>query len=278
MSDAPLTRQPSLHDMPTAALIGQARELAIDTDALPTRDAVIAAIQHRTALLNTLDRDALLDLAAWCGAKIDDDPTTVELIRRCDVRRRDDLEDLSFRGLQTLAQLSDVAFPFEANREDLLRLLRQKRPAGGWWSSVRRRRRQILASLLHRALDSIEEGGPARPSEGAGPAQPAKPSLKEHIQQKGVVGGIAHRLRGVADDYVAQKLDEIELRIDRKLDQIDLRLAEWRDREIANRLRILKITLMVSILVAAVSLGYDYVRSRMSAEPSDTPALTQPPD
>ena len=58
---------------------------------------------------------------------------------------------------------------------------------------------------------------------------------------------------------VNQKLDEIEQRIDRKLDEIDRRLGEWRDKEIANRIKILKITLWASVIVGAFSLIYSYV-------------------
>ena len=76
-----------------------------------------------------------------------------------------------------------------------------------------------------------------------------------------MVGGIAKRIRGAADQYVEEKLDEIERRIDSKLDEIDRRLAEWRDREIKNRLKLVKITLVTAIIVAIVSLGYDYVKS-----------------
>ena len=38
------------------------------------------------------------------------------------------------------------------------------------------------------------------------------------------------------------------------------RLAEWRDKEIANRIRILKITLWASVIVGAFSLIYSYVK------------------
>jgi hypothetical protein len=79
-----------------------------------------------------------------------------------------------------------------------------------------------------------------------------------------------------ADSYVNQKLDEIESRIDRKLDEIDRRLAEWRDKEIANRIRILKITLWASVIVAAVSLIYAYIDVNFFA-PQRTPPKTQPP-
>ena len=77
--------------------------------------------------------------------------------------------------------------------------------------------------------------------------------------------GIAQKLRGAADQYVHEKLDEIERRIDCKLDEIDGRLNEWRDREVRNRLRIIKITLITAILVAIISLGYDYLKSRSEA-------------
>ena len=42
--------------------------------------------------------------------------------------------------------------------------------------------------------------------------------------------------------------------------EIDRRLAEWRDKEIANRIRILKITLWASVIVAVVSLVYSYIK------------------
>ena len=82
------------------------------------------------------------------------------------------------------------------------------------------------------------------------------------IENVGVVGGIAQKLRGAADLYVREKLDEIERRIDSKLDEIDRRLGEWRDQEVRNRLRIIKITLVTAIIVAVISLGYDYIKSR----------------
>ena len=67
-----------------------------------------------------------------------------------------------------------------------------------------------------------------------------------------------------ADDLVSKGfLSELSLRrkleSTRKLDEIDRRLSEWRDKEIANRIRILKITLWASVIVAGISLLYSYV-------------------
>ena len=90
-----------------------------------------------------------------------------------------------------------------------------------------------------------------------GGARPA--SIKQDIEESGLLGGITNRIKKSADSYVNQKLDEIEARIDRKLDEIDRRLAEWRDKEVANRIRILKITLWASDIVAVCSLIYTYI-------------------
>ena len=78
------------------------------------------------------------------------------------------------------------------------------------------------------------------------------------------------KLRGAADIYIAAKLDEIEVRVDAKLDHIEKRidakivelhrqLRIMRDRELRHRLRILKITLIFTVLVACLSLLYKWV-------------------
>lgn len=80
----------------------------------------------------------------------------------------------------------------------------------------------------------------------------------------------AERLRGAADSYIAAKLDEIEARVDAKLNHVEGRidgkmvelhrqLREMRDRELRHRLRLLKITLIFTVVVALLSLGYKWV-------------------
>ena len=48
---------------------------------------------------------------------------------------------------------------------------------------------------------------------------------------------------------------------------------EWRDREVKNRLRIVRITLITAIVVALISLGYDYLRARPTAAGNATPLV-----
>lgn len=95
---------------------------------------------------------------------------------------------------------------------------------------------------------------------------------EDNERKLGMLHGVAERLRGAADSYIAAKLDEIEARVDSKLDNIEERidekiarlntqLAELRDQELKHRLRILKITLVFTVIVAAISLGYRWLTS-----------------
>ena len=72
------------------------------------------------------------------------------------------------------------------------------------------------------------------------------------------------------DEYIAEKLDEIERRVDgkldeiedrddRKLDDIDGKMDDWRTREVRHRLRILKYTIIATVIVAGLSLIYTYL-------------------
>jgi hypothetical protein len=178
---------------------------------------------------------------------------------------------LSQRGLVVLARMRSIPCG-EGDAVPLLirRLKRQE----GMFSKLNRKRRAMLGSLVSRIVGDDATGADYQflPGDPAGPhgaghtgtatVAPAPPSssIKEDIEESGLFGGITSRIKKSADAYVNQKLDEIEARIDRKLDEIDRRLAEWRDKEIANRIRILKITLWASVIVAAVSLIYAYVK------------------
>ena len=52
-------------------------------------------------------------------------------------------------------------------------------------------------------------------------------------------------------------------------------LLTGRDREVANRLKILKVTLLVTILVALISLGYDMIVDRSGGQ-GQVPVSSQP--
>src|SRR5205814_5357179 len=149
-----------------------------------------------------------------------------------------------------------------------------------------RRGRAWIGSMVAKMVGESEPGRSADyqflPSAGAAPAGTTSPpprasSVREDIEESGLIGGLTNRIKKSADSYLNQKLDEIEARIDRKLDEIDRRLAEWRDKEIANRIRILKITLWASVIVSAISLIYSYVSIYIWPKPNAATPTMNPP-
>ena len=178
---------------------------------------------------------------------------------------------LSQRGLVALALLRGVDFQ---STDDVPALIRRLKKQEGVFARLNRKRRAMLGSIVSNMLGESDgeayaylEQSPAsngRAGTADGPRPPSAaasgPTIKQEIEEAGLFGGIAGRIKKSADVYLNQKLDEIEARIDRKLDEIDRRLADWRDKEIANRLRILKITLWASVIVGAFSLVYSYVQ------------------
>lgn len=245
----------SLVDLPIDELLTYGRELGLKVKADAARGELLRRIRQRQDLLVELDRDALLDIVVWARVPVRQSSTKEALAKRIATIDHVAYESLSDRGLRAFARLRDLQAAPGAARATLERRLRRQE---GLWAKYRQYRRWAVGSLIGKVLETPTQRGDYHflPEENGGQ------SLRESIEQDGVVGGIAKKLRGAADEYVHQKLDEIEHRIDRKLDEIDTRLAEWRDREIRNRLRIVKITLIAAIVVAFVSLGYDYLKMR----------------
>ena len=244
----------SLVSLPVDELVMYGRELGLTIDEAAPRAELLRLVRERQELLVELDRDALLDIVVWARMPVRRSASKEELAKHISAVSGTRFDELSERGLRALAWLRGMTVGGDEPRQALERRLRRSE---GFWARTKRRRRAIVGSWITRIVEKSTPQGDYQflPEEDAGA------SLKERIEEVGVVGGIAQKLRGAADQYVHEKLDEIERRIDRKLDEIDRRLCEWRDREVKNRLRIVKITLITAIIVAAISLGYDYLKA-----------------
>ncbi|HUW84095.1 MAG TPA: hypothetical protein VMZ31_15025 [Phycisphaerae bacterium] len=243
-----------LADLPNDELVRYGTELGLRLRQNAPRGELLRVIRQRQELLVQLGRQAMLDVCVWARRPVRQSASKEQLAREIAQTGKMDFAELSRAGLIALAKLRGVEAGDNEPDEQIRRRLRR---AESLSDVLRRKRRSLEATLVGKLLPG---GSADEPKEYRFlPENHAHPDLKERIAQDGLVGGIASRLRGVADDYVAQKLDEIEHRIDRKLDEIDGRLQEWRDREITNRLRIIKITLVASILVALLSGGYKYM-------------------
>jgi hypothetical protein len=228
-------------------------------------------------MIAAMDREAMLDVIRWGRRPVTVNATKEQIAQEIARITLMKFAGLSQRGLVVLARMRGIACP---DHEPVPQLIRRLKRQEGLFSKLNRKRRAMLGSLVSKIVGDDATGADYQFLPGEGPAGPTppgahghappgsatvahsagSPSIKEEIEESGLFGGITSRIKKSADAYVNQKLDEIEARIDRKLDEIDRRLAEWRDKEIANRLRILKITLWASVIVAAFSLIYAYVK------------------
>ena len=221
-------------------------------------------------MIAAMDREAMLDVVRWGRRPVTVNATKEQIAQEIVRIRLMKFAGLSQRGLVVLARMRGIPCGDDERVPLLIRRLKRQE---GVFAKLNRKRRAVLGSLVSKIVgdDSAAADYQFLPGEGPSAAAgttgtaavaPAPPSssIKEDIEEAGLFGGITSRIKKSADAYVNQKLDEIEARIDRKLDEIDRRLAEWRDKEIANRIRILKITLWASVIVAGVSLIYAYVK------------------
>lgn len=268
------TAQPTrqLSELPKDELAHLAEGYGLDPTRYPTRQHLVAGIHERRQLIASLDRDAMLDLVRWGRRPVPVNASREQLaleIARIKTMR---FEGLSQRGLVALAKLRGVD---AVGDEPVSVLVRRLRKQEGLFSKLNRKRRAFIGSIVSSMIGEEESETEYRflppQQQVTGKAEPGKPeptspqppprqaSIKDEIEESGLFGGLANRVKKTADAYLNQKLDEIEARIDRKLDEIDRRLAEWRDKEVANRIRILKITLWASVIVGIFSLIYTYV-------------------
>ena len=267
-----------LSELPKDELEHLAEEYGLDPTAYKTRQHLVAGIHERRQMIAAMDREAMLDVIRWGRRPVTVNANKEQIAQEIARIRSMKFAGLSQRGLVVLARLRGLPV---GDAEPVPWVVKKLKKQEGFFSRLNRKRRAMLGSLVSRmvgddaaATDYKFLPGDAPGATGQGPggaatagpgsatvsAAPSSSSIKEEIEEAGLFGGITSRLKKSADAYVNQKLDEIEARIDRKLDEIDRRLSEWRDKEIANRIRIMKITLWASVIVAVVSLIYAYVK------------------
>ncbi len=253
-------------DLPKDELEALAETFGIDPTCHRTRQALVAAIHDRRQMIAGLDREAMLDVVRWARRPVSISATREALAHEIALVRSMRFAGLSQRGLIVLARMRGLRV---TDDEQVPILIKQLKKQEGVFTKLNRKRRALLGSIVSNMIGEDEETyqyvppGPGAAGQASGPSAthpPREASIKEDIEESGIFGGIAGRIKKSADQYLNRKLDEIESRIDRKLDEIDHRLAEWRDKEIANRIRILKITLWASVIVSLMSLIYLYLK------------------
>jgi hypothetical protein len=268
-----------MSEIPTDELENLAEEYGLDPHDFKTRQWLVTAIHARRQLIASMDREAMLDVVKWGRRPVTLNATKEQIAQEIARIRSMRFSGLSQRGLVVLAKMRGLN---AADTDPIPLLIRRLKRQEGLFAKLNRKRRSFLGSLVSNMIGEEKSGEyqflpPTTQSHAPGQVNPVitapqPASLKQEIEESGLIGGIAGRIKKSADSYVNQKLDEIESRIDRKLDEIDRRLGEWRDKEVANRIRILKITLWASVVVGAGSLIYSYIVVNFIQ-----PHRTQPP-
>ena len=239
----------ALPPMKRSDLVAVAEDLGLEVPHRITDAELSDLVNHRFKLIASLPRKRLDEIAEWANLGLAPNADRIALAKRISQLPHTRFPGLSTDALRIVAMLRGCTLEPDDDRETINRKLKAKE---GFWAKFRRKRRAIFGKWI---AGMVGDEPDHSLSEEFRPL-----SLKERIEQEGIVSGLSGKIRGVADDYVRAKLDEIETRIDRKLTEIDNRLAEWRDKEIGHRMRIIRITLVASVLVALLSLGYTYLK------------------
>jgi len=248
-----------LADRPQEELEILAEDLGLKPQRYKNRQDLITAIHARRQLIAGMNREAMADVLRWVNRPPTPGASKEALAHEIVMLRTMRFEGLTQRGLVVLGVLRGLELKGD---EPIPTLVRRLKKQESFFAKINRKRRTVLGAMVSNFLGP-DAAPPTRP--GAAPADNTTAegrslSIKHEIEEAGLFGGLAGRIKKSADGYVNQKLDEIEARIDRKLDEIDRRLAEWRDKEIANRILILKITLWASVIVGLFSLVYSYIQ------------------
>jgi hypothetical protein len=282
-----------LSELPKDELNHLAEEFGLDPNDFRTPQHLVTALHERRQAIAAMDREAMLDVIKWGRRPVTYNASKEQIAQEIVRIRSMKFDGLSQRGLVVLATLRGLSVSLKDPVPAIVKKLKKQE---GIFSRLNRKRRAMLGSMVSRMigdepaddyqfLPSQQPGGATQPSGSERVATTAPPSpagtIKDEIEEAGLLGGIAGRIKRSADSYLNQKLDEIEARIDRKLDEIDRRLGEWRDKEIANRIRILKITLWASVIVGAFSLIYSYIqiyfpKNKPTPPPQQTASHVQP--
>ena len=220
---------------------------------LMTRAQLIAHIQNRRRILDGTSPEELAGILEALGVPVETSWDKDRLAAFFYKQLCADTQRLSEAQLRRAAQLHEVDFDDETPHNELARRLASA--AGrrvGFMGRVTRRAAHSLLDKFISADELLEDVETEQKPAGHDPDEVLGRKLKV---------GFKKAIGYAADDYIGQKLDEIERRIDVKLEDIDRKMDAWRTKEVRHRLRILRITIIAGCLVAVLSLIYSIVKT-----------------
>src|SRR5207237_7340859 len=172
-----------------------------DPTRFKTRQVLVAAIHERRQAIGAMDRDAMLDVVRWGRRPVSVNATKEQIAMEITRIKSMRFGGLSQRGLAVLATLRNAPV---GGDEPVPVLIRRLKKQEGFFARLNRKRRTMLGSMIARMIGEEEHSDyqflpPTQPG-AAGAA-----SVKQDIEEAGLIGGIASRAKKSADSYLTQQ-------------------------------------------------------------------------
>ena len=233
-----------LEEVGDVELRGIAEDLGFDVGRKESRSDVISRIRARRLVIDEVSREEFARILRWAGEEVKDFHAKDLLVRRfyrVNFRRT---EGLSPEDLRIVGRLRGLEFDEDTPTEEIAASIEAS--AKRWTDVLKRAGGRVVGYIAKKVA-------------GADDDEMAPPEDEQKVVSASLRKGFKAALRFSMDDYIAEKLDEIESRIDRKLDDLDRKMDDWRTREVRHRLRIIKYTIIATVIVAVISIIYKLV-------------------
>src|SRR5436309_7777778 len=188
------TTQPSkqLADLPKDELEHLAEDFGVDATRFKTRPLLVAAIHERRQAIAAMDREAMLDVVRWgrrpVSVNASKEQIAMEIVRIRSMR----FAGLSHRGLVVLAIMRNARV---AGDEPVPVLIRRLKKQEGFFARLNRKRRTMLGAMIARMIGEEQQQSDYQFLPPAQAGSPGTASVKHDIEEAGLIGGIASRVK-----------------------------------------------------------------------------------
>src|SRR5438094_730187 len=176
-----------------------------------------------------MDRDAMLDVIKWGRRPVTSNASKEHIAQEIARIKSMRFAGLSHRGLVVLARMRGLQ---ALDADPVPVLIRRLKKQEGFFARMNRKRRSMIGSMVANMIGEDDAsadyqflpaspGAPTTATTATSPPPPssagvhaaARSTIKHEIEESGLIGGIAGRIKKSADSYVNQQLDEIACRI-----------------------------------------------------------------
>ena len=188
--------QRQLSELPKDELSHLAEEFGLDPAAYLELADLVSAIHDRRQLIAALDRDAMLYVVRWGRRPVTANATREQIAQEIARIRSMRFAGLSQRGLVVLARMRGLGADESEPMPLIVKRLRRKE---GLFQKFNRKRRAVIGSLVSSMVGHADSSADYKflPDQSSNPSvAPARTSsLKEDIEEAGLIGGITARLK-----------------------------------------------------------------------------------